>query len=189
MKYDQAKVCIDVTAGPAAANMICAIEDSVSKPNLEGVARIGCVTLGKNTFPDTNTQAGRILAILSVKPQPDEYSVIKPNQDNGNVTQLLNTGCELADLQGHPISTTGVCADADVTIRFLEGDVEPSCAVNTLDTQAIAFRWGANKGSLLFNDRFNLEPSGAQADQDIDIKDLQFVYGRFGSTCAAPHPD
>ncbi|MDZ4371780.1 MAG: hypothetical protein U1C74_10205, partial [Phenylobacterium sp.] len=105
-----------------------------------------------------------------------------------NVTQLLNTGCELADLQGHPISTTGVCADADVTIRYLEGDVEPSCGVDTLDTQAIAFRWGANKGSLLFNDRFNLEPTGAQADQDIDIKDLQFVYGRFGSSCAAPHP-
>ncbi|MDZ4277736.1 MAG: hypothetical protein U1B78_01225, partial [Dehalococcoidia bacterium] len=179
VKYDEDKVCVDITAGPAAANMICAIEDSVSKPNLEGVARIGCVTLGKNTFPDTSTQAGRILAILTVKPQPDNYSVIKPNQDNGNATQLLNAGCELADLQGHPISTTGVCADADVTIRYLEGDVEPSCSVSTLDTQAIAFRWGANKGSLLYNDRFNLEPSGAQEDQDVDIKDLQFVYGRF----------
>ncbi|MCH8850966.1 MAG: hypothetical protein IIC89_09090, partial [Chloroflexi bacterium] len=36
---------------------------------------------------------------------------------------------------------------------------------------------------------FNLEPSKPQQDDDIDINDLQFVYGRFGSTCENPHPD
>jgi hypothetical protein len=60
--------------------------------------------------------------------------------------------------------------------------------VNTLDTQSIAFRRGSSKGSQIYNDRFNLEPSGTQADQDIDINDLQFVYGRFGSTCPNPWP-
>ena len=34
----------------------------------------------------------------------------------------------------------------------------------------------------------NLEPSSQQQDNDIDINDLQFVFGRFGSTCKDPHP-
>jgi hypothetical protein len=146
------------------------------------------VTAGKSvTPPDTSTAAGRTLAYVRVHPQPDLYSLIKPNQDNGQVVQVLNVGCELADLQGHPI-TIFSCEDAEVTIRYLEGDVEPDCTVDTMDAQAIAFRWGANKGGLLYAERFNLEPSGTQADYDVDIKDVQFVYGRFGSTCTTPHP-
>jgi hypothetical protein len=184
--FDADKVCVNIVPGTAAAGMICFVEDKDSS-QLEGVARIGCVTEGKTVFPDTTTTAGRHLADIVVRPQPDEYSVIKPNQDNGNVVQLNNVGCELADLQGHPIAVFS-CEDADVTIRFLEGDVEPDCAVNALDTQAIAFRWGANKGSLIYTAFMNLEPSGTQADNDIDIKDLQFVFGRFGSTCKVPWP-
>ena len=128
------------------------------------------------------------LATVIVRPQPDVYSQAIPNQNNGVVVQLNNQKCELADQQGHPIAHFS-CGDADVTIRYLEGDVEPDCSVNTLDTQAIAFRGGASKGTLLFLDRFNLEPFGTQSDDDIDIKDLQAVYGRIGSTCANPHPD
>jgi hypothetical protein len=80
-----------------------------------------------------------------------------------------------------------------VTVRFLEGDVEPDCAVDSLDQQAIAFRWGATKGSQLYLERMDLEPSGfpgagVSGDGDIDIKDLQFVFGRHGSTCGDPHP-
>ena len=128
------------------------------------------------------------LATIIVRPQPDVYSQAIPNQDNGVVVQLNNQKCALADQQGHPIAHFS-CGDADVTIRYLEGDVEPDCTVNTLDTQSIAFRWGASKGTLLYSDRFNLEPFGTQSDDDIDIKDLQAVYGRVGSTCANPHPD
>jgi hypothetical protein len=179
--FDSDKVCVNIVPGPAAANALCVIEDKDSS-NLEGVARIGCVTLGKSS-----AITGLHLADIVVRPQPDEYSVIKPNQDNGNVVQLNNVGCELADLQGHPIAVFS-CEDADLTIRFLEGDVAADCAVNALDTQAIAFRWGVNKGSLIYTAFMNLEPSGTQADNDIDIKDLQFVFGRFGSTCAVPHP-
>ena len=42
-----------------------------------------------------------------------------------------------------------------------------------------------SKGSVIYKDFMNLEPSGAQADDDIDVNDLQFVYGRFGSVCSA----
>jgi hypothetical protein len=185
--YDWQKVCVQIVPGPAAGNMTCLIEDSITKPTLEGVAKMGCITQGKELYPDTNTPEGRHLANIIVRPQPDVYSQIKPNQQNGQAVQLINLKCELADLQGHPIAIYS-CDDAAVTMRFLEGDVEPDCEINTLDTQAIAFRWGAEKGSLLYLGWFNLEPWGTQADTDIDIADQQFVYGRFGSTCDDPHP-
>jgi len=190
VKYDPLKVCVVLRPGAAWTvnpQQVCTVQDSVTVPTLQGIARINCVTLGKATVVDTSTAAGRTLALIQVRPQPGAYSQIRANQDNGQVVQLNNEACKLTDLQGHAIQVLS-CEDADVTVRFLEGDVEPDCQVNTLDTQAIAFRWGALKGSTIYNARFNLEPSGTQADQDIDINDLQFVYGRFGSTCAAPHP-
>jgi hypothetical protein len=340
VNYDANKVCVDVNVGQAAVTMTCFIQDSVSKPILEGVARIGCVTVGKKVnvdgiwnfhlsalggalqanctigiqeaplgqlasgiFPvkgamlatgpapltganctgstpafgwivpgggplaakcqvtgpmapcNFNNQTGDLVALIpcvppnlgplcqsngsvsgnffqeptthemafdgtfvidggtlfnklvingtitgarkshfalklatvTVYPQPDLYSQGRANQDNGNVVQIANKKCELSDDQGHPIPQFA-CNDAEVTIRYLEGDVEPDCRITSADTQAIAFRWGSEKGSLVYNDRFNLEPGGTQADLDIDIKDLQFVYGRFGSTCKAPWP-
>jgi hypothetical protein len=188
--YDNKKVCVEIQpAGfwAASAQVICTIQDSVTKPALEGVARIGCVTVGKSEFPDTNTEEGRHLATILVRPQPEVYSQAKPNQDNGVVVQIANVNCDLADLQGHAIALAS-CDDSDVTFRYLEGDVSPNCVVDAVDTQTVAFRWSVEKGSLIYMDFLNLEPSGAQADADIDINDLQFIYGRFGSTCDDPHP-
>jgi hypothetical protein len=188
VRYDWTKVCVVIQPGPAAGSMICTIQDSQTMPTLEGIARIGCVTQGKDNYPDTNTPPGRHLATLHVRPQPELYSILRPNQDNGQAIQLLDQLCEIADLQGHPIMLQS-CDDADLTIRFLEGDLDADCDVDVFDTQQSAFRWGAGKGTLLFNSFMDVEPSGqVNGDGDIDINDLQFVYGRFGSTCAAPHP-
>ena len=67
--------------------------------------------------------------------------------------------------------------------------VEASGVVDVLDSQQLAFRWGARLGNLLYNSRMDLEPSQpTKGDGDIDAKDLQFVYGRHGSTCKDPHP-
>ena len=57
-----------------------------------------------------------------------------------------------------------------------------------LTRRPVAFRWGVSKGKVIYKDFMNLEPSSQQADNDIDINDLQFVFGRFGSTCGTPHP-
>ena len=185
--YDSTKVCVDINEGPdwAAANAVCIIQDDQpdSKPQLEGVARIGCVTIGKGHGIDELVA----LATVDIYPQPELYSQSKPNQDNGVVVQINNVGCDLGDEQGHAIPIFS-CDDADITFRYLEGDVEPDCVIDAVDAQAIAFRWGVEKGSLIYKDFMNLEPSSQQSDNDIDINDLQFVFGRFGSTCKNPHP-
>ena len=185
VRFDNKLVCINLSAGEAAAalGMICFVDDKDTS-QLEGIARMGCVTKGKAKSPMTQEKNGVVeLAILEVRPMPELYSQIRANQDNGIVIQLLDQDCELADEQGHPLAIFS-CEDAQVTARFLEGDVEPDCFVDALDQQSIAFRWGAQKGSVLYNERFDLEPSGAvKGDGDIDIKDLQFVFGRHGSSC------
>jgi hypothetical protein len=186
VRFDPTKVCVNLapaaswTANPA---VICTVQDKDSS-TLEGIARIGCVTIGK-----APKAVGLDLATIEVRPQPELYSQIRPNQDNGNVVQILNQGCELADEQGHAIAIFS-CEDADITFRYLEGDVDgPDCDVDIFDTQSVAFRWGVQKGSLLYTSFLDLEPSGqVKGDGDIDIKDIQFVFGRFGSTCALPHP-
>jgi hypothetical protein len=128
------------------------------------------------------------LAVVHVRPTADVYSILIPNQDNGIVTQLINQDCNLSDLQGHPIKTA-LCGDADVTIRYLEGDTHADCQIDVHDQQQISFRWGSRVGSLLYNSRFDLEPSTPKkGDGDIDAKDLQMVFGRHVSTCADPHP-
>ncbi len=71
-------------------------------------------------------------------------------------------------------------------MRILEGDLNLDCAVNVTDEQLIAFRYGSFFGSALYNKWFDLEP--ALHDLDIDIKDLQKVFGRDGSTCQLPIP-
>ena len=184
--YDATKVCVTVIAAPffPAAETICIVEDSQSKPQLEGVARVGCFTQGKGHEIDESNP----LAAIIVWPQPDVYSQAKPNQDNGVVVQINNVDCDLSDEQGHAIPIFS-CDDADITFRYLEGDVDADCDVDAADAAAIAFRWGSEKGSLVYKDFMNLEPSGTQSDNDIDINDLQFVFGRFGSDCDTPHPD
>ncbi|MEX1254345.1 MAG: hypothetical protein WEE64_08385 [Dehalococcoidia bacterium] len=185
--FDEDLVCVNVEPGAyltGTAGSICFIDDKDQGLQPDGLARIGCVVQGKPIQVSSSLELARII----VRPQPELYSLIRANQDNGVVVQILNQGCNLTDLQGHPIKKAG-CDDSDLTIRWLEGDVNGDCAVDVRDQQILAFRWGVQVGALLYNDRFDLEPSGQIAgDGDIDIKDVQFAYGRHGSTCAAPHP-
>jgi subtilisin-like proprotein convertase family protein len=131
------------------------------------------------------------LAVIHARPTADDFSILIASQLNGIVTQLINQDCQLADLQGHPIEVTGeVCNDGAITIRYLEGDHHADCTVDVRDQQQIAFRWGASEGQLLYNSRFDIEPSYPKlGDGDIDGKDIQMTYGRHGSTCVEPHPE
>ena len=48
------------------------------------------------------------------------------------------------------------------------------------------------RSGFLYGTRYDLEPSvspgGINGDGDVDVKDIQFVFGRQGSTCANPNP-
>jgi hypothetical protein len=181
MRFDPKMVCVSVVAGAlfSGPNAVC------STATAKGIVRFACSTVGKNN----GINGPGALAVIKVRPQPELYSQLWPNQDNGIPVQILNQGCNLSDEQGHDIPFSS-CEDADITFRFLEGDVTgPDGLVNALDAQNIAMRWGATKGTVLYNSFLDLSPSGqVQGDGRIDIKDLQFVYGRLNSTTANPRP-
>jgi hypothetical protein len=71
-------------------------------------------------------------------------------------------------------------------VRILEGDLNLDCEVDLVDQQLIAYRYGSAFGSLLYSKWYDLEPN--LHDLDIDIKDLQKVFGRDGSDCQLPVP-
>jgi hypothetical protein len=139
------------------------------------------------------TAAGPVtLATINVYPKSDLWLRMRPTKDNGVVRTLVDENCEWTDTYGTPLpgSVDGghvpVCGSATITIRMLEGDLNLDCNVDVLDDQAISFRYGSSFGLLLYNQFYDLEPG--TGDFDIDIKDLQFVFGRNGSSCLSPIP-
>jgi hypothetical protein len=155
---------------------------------LENVIHFGCVTTGQAQGPSGSFD----LAVLDLIPHPDLVNDIFPGNNNGVVTIIKDNGCEVADTLGHPVvnSANGGqiadCGDLAVTVRILEGDINLDCQVNVDDEAAIATHYGAFFGSLLYSKWLDLEPQFH--DLDIDIKDIQKVFGRDGSTCQNPIP-
>jgi hypothetical protein len=169
----------------------------------ENDIRFGCVSSDPTPgepIPPGPTGSG-VLARIHVRPESDLRYRMTPGQENGVVRTLLDENCELADVLGDPLDDgegnllDGIlpgglvanCADATITVRILEGDLNLDCQVDVVDDQMIAYRYGAAFGNLIYDPWYDLEP--ALKDFDVDIKDLQKVFGRNGSTCAAPIPD
>jgi hypothetical protein len=151
----------------------------------------GCVSTGDVDGP---TATGPVtLTNILVKPQPDLFLRLHPTKDSGVVSTIIDENCEWSDILGNPMAGTvngglvPVCTNATITVRMLEGDLNNDCNVDVLDEQGIAFRYGASLGLQLYNPYYDLQPQ--TADNDIDVKDLQFVFGREGSTCSVPIPD
>ena len=168
---------------------------------------LGCVSKDNPATPeiDLGVNVDGVAATLAVTPESDLRYRLTPGQNNGVVRTILDENCELADIFGDPLSkgvdelgrpillpgiVTGglvaVCGDATITVRILEGDLNLDCTVDVTDDQAIAYRYGAFFGNLLYDPWYDLEP--ALKDFDVDIKDLQKVFGRNGSTCLSPIP-
>ncbi len=154
----------------------------------ENFVRFGCVTTGQTPGPTGNFD----LAKLDVVPAADDVKDLFPGNDNGIPTIIKDNGCELVDVFGHPIigaingGLTPFCNDAAITVRILEGDLNLDCKVDVQDEAIIAQHYGAFFGSALYQKWLDLEPKFH--DLDIDIKDLQKVFGRDGSTCQMPIP-
>jgi hypothetical protein len=168
-----------VARAPAVCNFSLILENSV---------RFGCVTSGQVAGPSGSFD----IAMLDLVPQADLSNDIFPGNNNGVLTVLKDNGCELAETLGHPVAGSvdgGLlqsCGDLAVTVRILEGDLNLDCTVDVQDEALIAYRYGSTFGMLLYSKWFDLEPQ--YHDLDIDIKDLQKVYGRDGSTCQTPIP-
>jgi hypothetical protein len=156
---------------------------------LENIIHFGCATLGQNPPGPTGSF---VLASLELIPHPDLNNDLFPGNNNGVLTVIKDNGCELVDTLGHPIpgsvngGLTKLCRDLAVTVRILEGDLDLDCDVDVTDAQAIASHYGAFFGGLLYSKWLDLEPQFH--DLDIDIKDVQKVFGRQGSTCQDPIP-
>ncbi len=155
----------------------------------ENSVRFGCVTTGQVPGPVGSFD----LAKLDLIPAADDVKDTFPGNDNGIPTLIKDNQCELSDVFGHPVQGTvggagqlPVCGDLAVTVRILEGDLNLDCTVDVQDESIIAMHYGAFFGSGLYDKWFDLEPKFH--DLDIDIKDLQKVFGRDGSTCQKPFP-
>ncbi len=185
--FDPKLVCVNVEPGQRALDtgMVCLIDDKDDGLQPQRQSRIGCLTKKSHDPPASDSLE---LARILVRPQPEAYKLLRAHKNNGMIVHLTNQGCNLVDMKGHPIPAVG-CPDADLTIRWLEGDIDGTCGVDVQDQQIVAFRWGVKLGHLLYHQRFDLEPSGVvNSDGDVDIKDVQFVFGRHGSTCDDPNP-
>jgi hypothetical protein len=162
----------------------------------ENDVRFGCVSKDPDGPPLTLGPAaedGAIIAQLWAMPELDMINRLTPGQQNGVVTEKLDENCEFADEMGDPIAGSqpggllALCGNATITFKILEADLNLDCRVDVLDDQEIAFHYGAFFGNLLYDDWYDLEP--ALKDFDVDIKDLQKVFGRNGSTCEDPIED
>jgi hypothetical protein len=156
---------------------------------LEGLLHFGCATAGTVAGP-----TGAFgLASLLLLPHPDLAKGLASAPHNGVMSVVQAKNCQFADALGHPVpgseqgGLTPRCGDLAVTVRILEGDVDLDCDVDAADAQAVTARYGGQFGGMLYDKRYDLEPS--VRDLDIDIKDLQRVYARLGSTCQAAFPD
>jgi hypothetical protein len=147
----------------------------------ENLMVFSCLSSGSSPGP---TGHG-VLAYIHVRPQS---SIIRsPSVGNGALAVIDDQASEtrLADIWGDSIDVSSV-GDAAVVIKALEGDLNLDCAVNVLDEQMISFHYYSTEGSLYYQPWYDLEPW--YGDGDIDIKDLQFVFGRYGRRCETPEP-
>jgi hypothetical protein len=160
----------------------------------ENDIRYGCVTTWASGYLGYPQVSGKLAATINLTPASDLIYRIRPTKDNGVVARLLDENCEIADTLGDVFPNTlagGLtkdCSGLDVTVRRLEGDVDSNCKVDVVDAQRDAWRYGSFFGHLSYDQNYDLQP-WPTGDFDIDIKDLQFVFGRIGSTCQNPIPD
>ena len=135
--------------------------------------------------PKPGPSGSGTLVYIRVLPQPE--LMLKPTSGNGALAILddQESAAALADPLGDGIEV-GHVGDSAIIVQALEGDLNRDCVVNVIDEQSISFRYQAHEGSLFYYPFYDLQPP--LGDGDIDIKDLQFVFGRDGRTCEGPGP-
>ncbi len=173
--YDRNVVSASASEGPFLAST--GRQTQCRQDQTESSLSIACTSTGSQPGP---TGPG-VLAYLTLTPTV----TIRPTLGNGMLTNVTQSGAELSDVLRNPILIDQV-SGSTILVRALEGDVNKDCQVNVIDEQAGSGRYGSSLGQWPYNIWFDLEP--ATGDYDIDIKDLQFVSGRYQRTCAGSVP-
>lgn len=190
------------------------LDCSITQP-ANGIVHVACASTG--TFGVGPVFTGpQVMANVTLTVQQSLVQSIRPNKENGDLSfvkddqvtvtntcgQPLNDGTiqplpGQPECQGDPLQGVGPGGvlegnpnggESVQAIRRLEGDVDKDCGVNVSDMQLEASKFGTAVGSLLYNLFYDVNSPLANGDGRIDIQDVQFVYGRFGSTCASPIP-
>jgi hypothetical protein len=178
--FDPSTVSLGIAEGPFLASTgrttSCALTFVTERSVL-----FGCASSGSQRGP----YGSGVLARLTVAPMPGLDLV--PTLGNGRLAFIDNrrTATELHDTEGGLVSIKQLL-DAVVLVAALPGDVNQDCVVNILDEELESIHYNSFFGMLLFQAFLDLEP--ANGDFDIDIKDLQFVFGRDGDNCETPQP-
>ena len=180
-----------------------------------GIVHVACASTGPIGVGPVFVGA-QVMAHVTLTPQDLLVEAIRPNKENGDVStvkddqvtvtntcgQPLNDGsiqpipgqpeCQGVNLQG--VGPGGVLTgnpnggQLTNTIRRLEGDITRDCSVDVSDMQLEASKFGMSVGNLLYNIFDDVNSPLQHGDGEIDINDIQFVYGRFGSECSSPIP-
>ncbi len=181
VNYDPSVLAITVAEGPFLGSTGNATACSTSYP-VNGHLRFSCAATGSPASGPTGRGTVAIFTIL-----PQHALILRPTTGNGILTVLDDAAGSITmrDVTGANLPLAAV-GDAIIAVRALEGDLNKDCIVNVIDDQMIASHYPATFGVLLYSSWFDLEPT--HSDGDIDIKDLQFVFGRNGSTCDHPVP-
>jgi hypothetical protein len=182
---------------------------------LNGLIHVACASTGMLGVGPVFT-GPKVMAHVTLKPQSLIVEALRPNKENGVVStvkddqvtvtntcgQPLNDG-SLQPVPGQPecqglplpgVGAGGVLTgnpnggETTVTIRRLEGDITTDCRVDVVDMQLEASKFGVGTGSALYALFYDVNSPLQHGDGVIDINDIQFVFGRFGSTCANPIP-
>ncbi|HEX5479323.1 MAG TPA: cohesin domain-containing protein, partial [Dehalococcoidia bacterium] len=179
--YNSSVIALGVREGPFLSSTGNATSCITTYISMDDVI-FGCAALGS---PASGPTGQGVLAYFDVLPR---VSLNQRATDQNGIFTLLHdvqANSVLTDVQGNPIPVEST-SDSVIVARRLEGDLNKDCIVNVLDDQTIAVRYGSVFGVLSYDPQYDLEP--ASTDGDIDIKDVQFVFGRNGSTCEHPVP-
>lgn len=154
----------------------------------------------------------QVMAHVTLTPNDFLAEQVRPNKENGDISvvkddqvtvtntcgQPLNDGTiqpipGQPECQGVPLLGVGPggvlnASKSTQTIRRLEGDVTQDCTVDISDMQLEASKYGMSIGGLLYNIFYDVNLPLQHGDGEIDINDIQFVFGRNGSECSAPIP-
>ncbi len=202
-----------VDTSPAAALFAAAGRTLICSPTIlgNGIDHIACVSTGPLGVGPTWV-GPKVMAIVTLTPLEIVTEQIRPNKENGLVTAVKDTATTVANTCGQPLNDGtiqplpgqpecqglplqgvgpgGVLNDSMtvITLRRLEGDITKDCAVTIADAQLEASKFGMSVGNLLYNVFYDVNSPLQHGDGEIDILDIQFVFGRLGSTCATPIP-